>query len=248
MSEQPPTRESITYDMSEILRREHDIHGTSQITFNSLNNAVIAMTKFFLEPTDIDEVIPYQYQKKNQQIFETNQVIISSSLHQVDSVLTEMKTKMYQLEKNQHQVIIPQMTEPIPMASPELKEKKSFLPSFSKTKPMRLNPNDPYQSSIELQKKTIALIDAWDLVVEWQSEGVEFNSDPNDCDFDRIAFENYLSTHRVMFRKDVEPNLMRVYYQGVQLILMREKELSLTLASGQMKEMFQTRNDFQMPS
>jgi hypothetical protein len=240
MSENP-SRESITYDMSEILRREHDIHGSKQITFDSVNNALINMTKFYLEPTNFDEKIPYQYQKENQAIFENNQVIISSSLHQVDTVLTEMKTKMYQLEKNQHQVMYQGMPEPLPVATPETKEKKSILPSFSKPKPIKLNPNDPYQSSIDLQKKTTKLIEDWDLVVEWQSEGVEY-----DGDFDKIAYENYLSTHRHIFRKEVEPNLMRVYSQGLQLVLMKEKELALQLASGQMKEMFQTRNDFQM--
>lgn len=243
MSENP-TRESIAHEMSEIIRIEHDIHGTRQITFDGLNNALIAMTKFFLEPTDSSETIPYQYKLENQSIFETNQIIISSSLHQVDSVLTEMKTKMYQLEKNQHQVIMPNMPEPIPVATPEAKEKKSILPSFSKPSMPRPNPNDPYQSSLTLQKKTLDLIEMWDLVVEWQSEGVEFNSDPNDQDFTRISYDNYLSNHRTIFRHEIEPNLMRVYSQGLQIILMKEKEMATSYGSAMMKEIFSTRNDF----
>jgi len=243
MSEQP-TRESIAYDMSEIIRREHDIHGTKQITFDSLNNSLIAMVEFFTKPTDPKETVPYQYKMENQAIFEKNQIIISSALHQVDSVLTEMKTKMYQLEKNQHQVIIPNMPEPIPVATPEVKEKKSILPSFSKSVTPKLNPNDPYQSSITLQKKTMDLIEMWDLVVEWQSEGVEFNSDPNDADFTRISYDTYLSNHRTIFRHEIEPNLMREYSQGLQIILMREKELATQYGSSMMKEIFSTRNDF----
>lgn len=245
MSEPPPSREQIASDALEIIRREHDIHGTKQITFDGLNTALMNMTKFFLEPTPFDEQIPYQYQVKNQSIFEKSQVIISSALHQVDSVLADMKTKMFQLEKNQQQQVImpmsnmPQQYLP-PLQTPETKEKKSILPSFGKPKNLKPDPNNPYQSSLVLQKKTLDLIENWELVVEWQAEGVEYFED-----FDKIAYENYLSTHRVMFRKEVEPNLLRVYSQGLAIVLMKEKELAGIFGSAIMKEIQSDRNVFQ---
>ncbi len=242
MSNEPlPSREQIAYDMSEIIRREHDIHGTRQITSDGLNNALTAMAIFVLKPTPVDEKIPYQYQLENQTIFESNQIIISSALDKVDTVLNDLKTKMYQLEKNQHQVMMQNSPEPIPVQSPtpESKERKSIFPSLRTPKPIPLNPNDPYQSSLEQQRKTIKLVDDWNLFVEWQTLGVEYWED-----FSRIAYDEYLSIHRTMFRSDIEPNLMRIYSQGLNLVLMQEKILATQYGSSMMKEIFSTRNDF----
>ena len=237
--EPPPSREQIAYDMSEIIRREHDIHGTRQITSDGLNSALGAMAKFVLMPTPASEKIPYQYQLENQPVFETNQIIISSALDKVDTVLNDLKTKMYQLERNQRQIMMPNMSEPVPVQSLEPKERKSVFPSFRTPKPVPPNPNDPFQSSLEQQRKTLKLIDDWNLFVEWQNEGVEYWED-----FSRIAYDDYLSTHRTMFRKDVEPNLMRIYSQGLNLVLMQEKILATQYGSSMMKEIFSVRNDF----
>lgn len=236
----PPSREQIAHDMSEIIRREHDIHGTSQTTSDGLNKALSRMSAFVLMSTPADEKIPYQYKLENQSLFEVNQVIISSALDKVDTVLNDLKTKMYQLEKNQRQIMMPNMSEPVPVQSPsEPKEKKSVFPSFRTPKPIPPNPNDPFQSSLEQQRKTLKLIDDWNLFVEWQSEGVEYWED-----FSRIAYDDYLSTHRTMFRKDVEPNLMRIYSQGLNLVLMQEKVLATQYGGAMMKEIYTTRNDF----
>lgn len=242
MSEQPPTRESIASDMSEVIKREHDIHGAGehQVTYDKLNKALTALVSFFMESTDVNEKIPYQYKMENQNIFEQNQLIVSSALDKVDPVLFDMKIKLWQLEKNQQSIIVPNMPEPIPVGSPERPEERSRLPSFRKPKPITLNPNDPFQSSLKTQRDILKLIDDWDLVVEWQSEGVEY-----DEDFDRIAFDNYLSNHRVMFRKEIQAHLMRVYSQGVQLIMTKEKELATVYGGKMMQEIHQTRNDFQ---
>ena len=101
-----PSREAIASEMSEVIKREHDIHGAGehQITYDTLNKALTSLTNFYMQPTGIDEKVPYQYKKENQALFESNQLIISSALDKVDPVLFDMKIKLYQLEKNQHQV------------------------------------------------------------------------------------------------------------------------------------------------
>jgi hypothetical protein len=94
-----------------------------------------------------------------------------------------------------------------------------------------------------LQKRIAELIDAWELVVEWQSGGVEFVSSDGDNDLSRFGFDNYLSNHRQIFRFGVVPNLLRVYSQGLNLLLLQEKKLAVQYGNIQMREMFQTRND-----
>lgn len=241
------TRETIANDMATIATEEHAIHSAGVVTITSLNNAIIGMSKFFLEYTKPDEPIPYQYQRKNQAVFEKHHVIISACTDKIEPVVSDMKEKMWALEKNQQQVIVqqPMMNMPYPMPPPpEQKEKKGISNPFSgKPKKPSLNPNDPYQSSLEQIKKTLRVLDMWDLVVEWQSEGTEF-----DEDFTRIAFDNYLSNHRVIFRHEVEPNILRVYSQGLRLILMKEKEMATAISTSQLKEAFQTRMDMPPPS
>ncbi len=241
MSE-PVTRESIAGEMSEIATQEHSIHGSKQVTINSVNNALLGMSKFFLVRTEPNEPIPYQYKIENQAEFEKNQIVISSALDKVEPVVSDINEKSYRLEKNQQQIILPNMPEPVAISTPETKEKKSILPSFKKPVIPKPDPHAPYQSMIELRDDTLALIADWQLVVEWQSEGVEYFDD-----FSRDAYDDYLSTHRVMFRKDVEPILMRVYSQGLRIILTKEKEMAKEIASSQLKEAFQTRMDFPQP-
>jgi len=248
MSDPNITRETISHDMSQIATEEHALHSAGLITITTLNNAIIGMSKFFLEETDPSEKIPYQYQKKNQSEFEKYHVIISACTDKIEPVISDMNEKSFRLEKNQQQAIIqsaPQMPFPttMNMPQPEQKEKKGFSNPFAgKPKKPPLNPDDPYQSLLKIRKQIYRMLEMWDLVVEWQAEGVEF-----DEDFDRIAFDNYLSNHRVIFRHEVEPNLLRIYSQGVRLILMKEKEMATLIATSMQKESFQTRQDMPMP-
>ena len=244
MSERPPTRESISHDMSEIIRYFHDAYGIEPVTESSLRKAIKELTVFYLKDTDYSEPVPYQYKRENQKDFEMHQVIISSALHQVEPVISDIKTKTFRLEKQQPQLIPnqPEMPMMMPQMQPE-KQKRSFsLFPQKQAKPV-INPNDPYQSSIPLQKRIAELLDVWELVVEWQSGGVEFVDANGDHDMDRFGFDNYLSTHRQIFRFGVVPNLLRVYSQGLNLLLMQEKNMAVTYGNIQMKEMFQTRND-----
>lgn len=237
-----PTRESIASEMSEIIRFQHDMQGASKpVTEADLKSAITKLSDFFLKPTEPSDPIPYQYKVENQNEFEQYQVVISTALDKIEPVISDMKERLFRLEKNQTPLILPnqQQSEPINIPTNPEPQKKGISSLFSgKPKPAPVNPNDPYQSTIELQKKTMKIIEYWELVVEWQSEGVELNED-----FNRISYDNYLSTHRVIFRKEVVPNLLRVYSQGLNIILMKEKEMSMTYGSSMMKEIFQTRND-----
>lgn len=238
-----PSRESIASEMSEIIRFQHDMQGASKpVTEADLKSAITKLTDFFLKPTELNDPIPYQYKVENQNEFEQYQVVISTALDKIEPVISDMKERLFRLEKNQTPLILPnqQQSEPINIPTNPEPQKKGLSSLFSgKPKPAPINPNDPYQSTIDLQKKTMKIIEYWELVVEWQSEGVELNED-----FNRISYDNYLSTHRVIFRKEVVPNLLRVYSQGLNIILMKEKEMSMTYGSSMMKEIFQTRNDF----
>lgn len=238
-----PSRESIASEMSEIIRFQHDMQGASKpVTEADLKSAITKLADFFLKPTEANDPIPYQYKVENQNEFEQYQVVISTALDKIEPVISDMKERLFRLEKNQTPLILPnqQQSEPINIPTNPEPQKKGLSSLFSgKPKPAPINPNDPYQSTIDLQKKTMKIIEYWELVVEWQSEGVELNED-----FNRISYDNYLSTHRVIFRKEVVPNLLRVYSQGLNIILMKEKEMSMTYGSSMMKEIFQTRNDF----
>ena len=238
-----PSRESIASEMSEIIRFQHDMQGASKpVTEADLKSAITKLADFFLKPTEPNDPIPYQYKVENQNEFEQYQVVISTALDKIEPVISDMKERLFRLEKNQTPLILPnqQQSEPINIPTNPEPQKKGLSSLFSgKPKPTPVNPNDPYQSTIDLQKKTMKIIEYWELVVEWQSEGVELNED-----FNRISYDNYLSTHRVIFRKEVVPNLLRVYSQGLNIILMKEKEMSMTYGSSMMKEIFQTRNDF----
>ena len=238
-----PSRESIASEMSEIIRFQHDMQGASKpVTEADLKSAITKLADFFLKPTELNDPIPYQYKVENQNEFEQYQVVISTALDKIEPVISDMKERLFRLEKNQTPLILPnqQQSEPINIPTNPEPQKKGLSSLFSgKPKPAPINPNDPYQSTIDLQKKTMKIIEYWELVVEWQSEGVELNED-----FNRISYDNYLSTHRVIFRKEVVPNLLRVYSQGLNIILMKEKEMSMTYGSSMMKEIFQTRNDF----
>jgi hypothetical protein len=240
-----PTRESIASEMSEIIRFQHDMSGASKpITETDVKSAIVGLSEFYLKPTSISENIPYQYKLENQNEFELYQVIISTALDKIEPVISDMKERLFRLEKNQTPLIMPNQNQgqPINIPTNVEPEKKSISSLFSgKPKPAPINPNDPYQSSLDLQKKTMKIIEYWDLVVEWQSEGVEMFED-----FNRSSYDNYLSTHRVIFRKEVVPNLLRVYSQGLNIILMKEKEMAMAYGGSMMKEMFQTRNDFSM--
>ncbi len=229
--------------MSEIIRFQHDLQGASKpITEADLKSAITNLSKFFLIPTDYSDQIPYQYKMENQDEFEQFQVVISTALDKIEPVISDMKERLFRLEKNQTPLILPNQSqsEPINIPTNVEPQKKGLSSLFTgKSKPPPINPNDPYQSSIDLQRKTVKIIEYWELVVEWQSEGVEMYED-----FNRISYDNYLSTHRVIFKKEVVPNLLRVYSQGLNIILMKEKEMSMAYGSSMMKEIFQTRNDF----
>ena len=242
MSDPTVTRESISQEALEVVIQEHAIHGVTSVTFDGLNKAIIGLTEFFLKVTDTSDPIPYQYKKENQKDFEKYQVIISSALDKVEPVISDMNQRMYILEKNQTQIVMPNMPEPISIPTPE-PEKKGASRLFSRTpKTPPPNPNDPYQSIQEVRNKMYELIKMWQLVVEWQSEGVEYFDD-----FTRLAYDEYLSTHIVIFRHEVAPNLLRIYSQGLRLILTKEKELAERIATSMQKEAFQTRQDFPIP-
>lgn len=243
MSERPPTRESIAYDMSEIIRYAHDAYGITPITEQSLRKAIKELTIFYLKETEKSASVPYQYQHENQKFFEESQVIISSALDMVEPVISDIKTKMHLLEKPSNTIQMPN-ADPMIIPKPEPEHKKRSISLFpqKQQKPI-IDPNDPYQSSIPLQKRIAELIDAWELVVEWQSGGVEFVSSDGDNDLSRFGFDNYLSNHRQIFRFGVVPNLLRVYSQGLNLLLLQEKKLAVQYGNIQMREMFQTRND-----
>ena len=247
LSDRPPTRESIAYDMSEIIRFYHDAYGIQPVTEQSLRTAVTGLTMFFLKETDAKDKVPYQYRKENQKDFETHQVIISSALDMVEPVISDIKSKNFRLEKNQQQMMMPQQSQmQMPMQQHDDTKKKNFSLFPQKPTKPTVDPNDPYQSSIPLQKRIENLLNSWELVVEWQSGGAEFVNTDDENDLDRFGFDSYLSNHRQIFRFNVVPNILRVYSQGLNLLLIQEKALAVQYGNVQMKEMFQTRNDFQM--
>lgn len=245
MSERPPTRESIASEMSEILRYYHDAYGIQPVTESSLRSAIKGLASFYLKQTDLKDSIPYQYQLTSQEEFEKHHVIISSALDMVEPVVSDIKAKNFPLEKNQQSMMMPSMQEPMmmPMQQQPAPQKKRFSLFPQKQEVQKPSPTDPYQSSIAIQKRILELIDSWELVVEWQSGGVEFVNPNGDHDLDRFGFDQYLSNHRQIFKKDVEPNLLRVYSQGLKLLLKSEKELASKYGNNTMREMFQTRND-----
>lgn len=249
MSENP-TREGIAQDAMDIIRYTHDTLSTVKpITEATLEQAIRGMTRFFQIQTPKEEKIPYQYLSENQDDFEKYQVVISSATDKVAPVIADMNERMFRLEKNQPVQQIPlssiqAMSQPQVQAPQEEKQKSklSLFPS-KPTKP-EANPTDPFQSWVTLRKKIIDLIPSWQLVVEWQSGGMAFFDEDGDHDLDRYGYNAYLSNHAQIWNKDVKSILQMVYSAGLNIILLKEKELSVTLGTSMMKEAFQTRMDF----
>ncbi len=238
-----PTRESIASDAFGIVSRQHELQAQDNpITSRHLRTAMNSLIDFYLKPTPIAEKIPYQYKIENQVEYTTNASVISEALDKIYPVISDMNLKMYPLEKHKTPLFLPNQSEPINIPTPNV-EKKSIFPSLRKPQPEKANPDDPYQSIIVLRKNTMKIIDNWDLVTRWQSGGTEM-----DEDFTRVAYDKYLSTHRSIFRDEIVPNLLRVYSQGINIVLMKEKELASSYGNNMMKEMFQTRNDMPQQS
>lgn len=240
MSENP-TRESITAEMSEILRYSHDSLG-KVTTEKELHTALKNLELFYFKKSS--DRYPYQYKDENQAEYMENSIIISTALDKVAPVLSNIKETMFRLEKNQQTVMNPIIPEiqSLPNQPQPTDKKKSILDVFSRNKPPPPNPNNPYQSTIDTQRELLKLISDWKLFNEWQVSGTEFEIDE---DMDEFGMRDYLSDHRFILRKEISPVLVRVYSEGLQLLLGQEKFFALQLGLGQMKEMFQTRNDFQ---
>ena len=101
MSENP-TRESITAEMSEILRYSHDSVG-KVTTETELHSALKNLELFYFKTSDDD--MPYQYKDENQPEFIQNSIVISTALDKVQPVLSDIKERMFRLEKNQQTVM-----------------------------------------------------------------------------------------------------------------------------------------------
>jgi len=233
------TREKIQEFLSEPLRLTYETQKKEQ---SNLNNAITDLTEFFYKENPRTEEIPYQYQTKNQREFYKSANVISLALSQVDIVLESMKTNMYNLEKG-HQVIETPVGEQTQIIKqPEEKKPLISIPSFRKKSPPA--PTLPFQSTLKLQKKTENVIYNWELVIHFQAYGVDLAND----DFkhsDQSAVQ-YLTYHRNKFLWDIAPNILRIFKRGLIIQIDKEKELGLQALTANMKESFQTRNDFQL--
>lgn len=235
-SERNPTREQIQYDLTEVLRFSYDSGKKDE---RELQNALTDIIGFMLKETRESEKIPYQYRVENQQEFHKNALTVSKALSQVDPVLSNLKKEMYLLEKGTQVVSQPAETNQPQQVMQKPEEKKPFI-NLSLGKKKKPAPSLPYQSSLKMQNNLEKLIYNWNLFMEYQTFGVDLVGEQ-----DKEGMTEYLTYHRNFFCYGIAPEIMRVFKQGLEISLGKEKIGALQALTAQMKESFQTRNDFQ---
>lgn len=237
MSENP-TREKIQSDLAEVLRISYE---TQKKQESELKIAVNKIIEFFFKPPKKDTKIPYQYLEENQKEFYDSANTISIALSQVEPVLSDMKTRMFNLEKGNQVIDQPTSPDTPTIIAQNPPEKRPLISNpFHKTK--KPAPTNPYQSTIDIQRRTINVIYDWELTIEYQAFGVDLVKE-----LELEGIQNYLTYHRNKYCWDIAPNILRIFKQGLELQLDKEKQYALQSLTAQMKESFQVRNDFVQP-
>lgn len=242
------TRESIAQEALDVVKQYSDILADSLVTEDNLHQSMKDLIKFYFTKDKPETWKPYPYQEKNQEIYEDYIAVITSATDTVEPVISDMKERMFRLERNQPDYkdnnfsMQMQQTAPPPpqiqMAGTEEKKPSFMERHFTGVKKKKIvNKTDPYQLALELIKNTEKVIDDTHLTIQWHNTATEFEED----EFDFAGYRSFLSMHRNIWRSNVEPQLYRIYSSGLKLILNKEKEFASAVLSSTLKEMSQDR-------
>ncbi len=165
--------------------------------------------------------IPYPYQDDAQGEYDLYSTKISSAMEMLDFVTSDLKKRMFELERNQSSpdnfnMSMNEQQRPEYVMSDQNEGNliQRGLNKISGVKKKKIvNKNDPYQSAIPFFKRAYNIIENWDLHKDWHEEGCDFTVD----EMNDYGYTAFLTNHRAIFSKTIEPDLLRIYQQGLTL-------------------------------
>ena len=211
-------------DILDVVPRGHIIFKKVEEEFRG---EIIKLTEWYSrvnDPNDkdIDQNIPYQYQKKNQTQWITSTNIITKLLSHIDPVIMEKYKELYLLEKGtpeQASEIPVPITEGTSITVGEEQKKEGGLKSIFGMKSKReTDLQSPYRVSLEPIKAKEQILEDWYDLVDYHSYGliwVKFNSIE--------GMEHYLDIEVTEFKRRVQ-RLVTAVNEGINLALRKEKE------------------------
>lgn len=240
MSQQTLSYAQIVSKMIAVLQQDTLLQQGIRTEVEDMKIVVADFKKFYNTEDDEKQRIPYPYRQTNQYKYDMIATKISSGLEMVQDVIIYTKKILFETERNQNSndnfnmsmqessqpEVVVQGAEP----RPKLLEK---LTGVKKKK--IVNKNDPYQSEIPVFKKEYQLFEGWDLHKIWHEEGTDFDED----EMKRFGYNAFLTNHKAIFSREVEPDLLRIYHQGLTLQRAKEKQIFGNVLTKSMTELKQ---------
>jgi len=216
-----------------------------------LRTIVKDFKKFYITEDDPKARIPYPYRLENQNDYNTLETKISSAFEMIEDVINYVKKQLFELERNQGQqdnfnMSMQQTEQPevVMAGKPEPGFLQRGMQRITGVKKKKIiNKSDPYQSNIPVFNRAYKLLDTWDLHKEWHEEGTDFSED----ELKRFGYDAFLTNHRAIFSREVEADLLRIYWQGLSLQRLREKQIFGNVLTKSLTELRQQEQNPQHP-
>lgn len=242
----PATREMNMKRAIDITRIGHD---TLDDEHEKIVKAVLQIQAFQALGQDetVKEKKVYQFQEENQHLIEPHIITLFTASATIEPVVNHYKQEMFRTEilgaGATPEMVLPDTPEPKTDEKPKKEEKRSLTERlFNKPKKRIVSSDDPYRISIPYYNDNMKKLERVERFAEYQAYGVELAEVVG-----YSGMMNYLRFHRTRFKFDVAYPLIRSHKAYIEIIKSQEKQIAGIVASAQSKEIFQTRNDFQIP-
>lgn len=217
-----------------------------------LRDIVKDFKNFYNFEDDTETRIPYPYRLENQPKYNTHETKISSAFEMIEDVINYTKKMLFEVERDQApdnfnmQMQQSEQPEMVMAGSPQPGLIQRGMQRITGVKKKKIiNKSDPYQSNIiPFFNRAYQLLNSWDLHKEWHEEGTDFSED----ELKRFGYNAFLTNHRAIFSRNVETDLLRIYWQGLSLQRLREKQIFGNVLTKSLSEMRQMEQNPQRPS
>ena len=225
-----------TNDLLDIITRNTDQY--SHVS-DKIVNAFMELSKFYSAKSEDESKYPFQFDPKNQHIFDKNASVISMELSNVLPLLENTYDAFYRLDNPIP--YMPQYTSAPqnPSPTPETKkdEKKSMvLRLFGGGQKKEIDKNSPYNQVNKILQDLKDTIELWEGLVEFQAYA------PDWCDMSENVY-SYLAIVRTEFNKR-KSRIMTAIDGGRKIALIQEKRLSGQILSSAYQATERHRMDF----
>lgn len=224
-SEKKYTSADLNHEMIAVMKQETLLQQRLIPEVFSLQKTITEFKDFYNFEDDYKARIPYPYRVENQAKYNILSVRISSALEMVEFVLSDMKKRMFELERNQSSNDNFNMQSRESTPQPEVSFADQPQPNrlqrmFGVKKKKIVNKNDPYQSSIPFFKIGFKIIDKWGIHKNWQSINIIWDED----ELSREGYNARLVLHKSLFADEVETDILWIYQKGLSLRKLMEKQ------------------------